>query len=58
MVGTKGADIRGYNPDSHLGRLYWADRSGRWHLYDFIEAGTVDELLAEIDDDPTCIFWG
>lgn len=33
--------------------LYWADRNSRWHLYDDIEPGTVTELLAEIDRDPT-----
>ncbi|HEY1652422.1 MAG TPA: DUF3024 domain-containing protein [Acidimicrobiales bacterium] len=38
--------------------LHWADRNSRWHLYDFIDPGTVGELLAEIDKDPTCIFWG
>jgi hypothetical protein len=29
-----------------------------WHLYDFIEPGSITELLAEIDADPTVIFWG
>ena len=38
--------------------LYCADRNSRWHLYDFIESGTITELLAEIDADPTGIFWG
>jgi hypothetical protein len=38
--------------------LFWSDRNDRWHLYDFIEPGTVADLLAEIDADPTCIFWG
>jgi hypothetical protein len=38
--------------------LFWSDRNDRWHLYDFIEPGTLGDLLAEIDDDPTCIFWG
>jgi hypothetical protein len=33
-------------------------RADRWHLYDGIEPGTVTELLAEIDRDPTNIFWG
>ncbi len=38
--------------------LYWADRNGRWHRYDLIEPGTAEQLLAEIEADPTCIFWG
>lgn len=29
-----------------------------WHLYDLIEPGSVAELLAEIERDPTAIFWG
>lgn len=47
--------------DSVAGRweLYWPDRNGRWHPYDLIEATPdLDEILAEIDRDPTGIFWG
>ena len=47
-----------YDPDSHLWTLYWADRNSRWHRYDDTEPGTADDLLNEIDEDPTCIFWG
>ena len=47
-----------YDPSDRRWTLYWADRNSRWHLYDLIDPGTVDELLAEIDQDPTCIFWG
>jgi hypothetical protein len=39
--------------------LYYADRNDRFQLYR--ECGpSVDiaDLLEEIDDDPTCIFWG
>ena len=38
--------------------LYWSDRNGRFHLYDLIEPGTVASLLDEVEQDPTCIFWG
>jgi hypothetical protein len=38
--------------------LYWADRNSRWHRYGHIEPGAIDDLLLEIDEDPTCIFWG
>ena len=39
--------------------LYWADRNSRWHRYDDLEATDVlDAVLAEIDEDPTCIFFG
>jgi hypothetical protein len=39
--------------------LYWTDRNSKFHLYDRAAAtATVERLLAEIDADPTCIFWG
>jgi len=39
--------------------LYWSDRNGRWHRYDLVEPHQpVTRLLAEIEADPTCIFWG
>jgi hypothetical protein len=47
-----------YDTATTVWTLYWADRNSRWHRYDDLEPGTVDELLHEIDDDPTCIFWG
>ena len=47
-----------YDPDSQLWTLYWADRNSRWHRYDDLQPGSIDELLNEIDDDSTCIFWG
>ncbi len=47
-----------YSNETTLWTLYWSDRNSRWHVYDLIDPGTVDELLAEIANDPTCIFWG
>ncbi len=46
-----------------VGRQEWAlycrDRHERWHRYDLIDASLVfDDLLSEVDDDPTGIFWG
>jgi hypothetical protein len=39
--------------------LYWRDRNLRFHIYDLLEpSNRVDDLLNEIDRDPTCIFWG
>jgi len=39
--------------------LYWTDRNSKFHRYDRAAAtATVERLLAEIDADPTCIFWG
>jgi hypothetical protein len=48
-----------YDPDDHHWRLYCADRNSRWHYYDMAEPTTnLDELITEIDNDPTGIFWG
>lgn len=39
--------------------LWWADRNGRWDRYWDVDATPdIDELLREIDEDPTGIFWG
>lgn len=39
--------------------LYWRDRNLRFHLYAPAPAtSSVEDLLAEVDRDPTGIFWG
>ena len=39
--------------------IYWRDRNLKHDLYDLVEpTPSVEPLLAEIDADPTCIFWG
>jgi hypothetical protein len=39
--------------------LYCADRNSRWHEYWDLDASeNLQDLLDEVDDDPTCIFWG
>ena len=39
--------------------LYWRDRNLRFHIYDpLAPSRKVEDLLTEIDRDPTCIFWG
>jgi len=39
--------------------LYWRDRNLRFHRYDQLEPSPdIDDLLTEIDRDPTAIFWG
>jgi hypothetical protein len=48
-----------YQPGSRRWTLYWADRNSRWHRYDDVDPTTdLDRLIAEIDSDPTCIFFG
>lgn len=40
-------------------RLFCADRHERWHLYDRVRpTADLRKLLAEVDRDPTGIFWG
>ena len=39
--------------------FYWRDRNLRFRLYQLLAPShQVDDLLTEIDRDPTCIFWG
>lgn len=48
-----------YSPTHMAWTLLWRDRNLRWHRYGGIEpAPTVVPLLAEVDADPTAIFWG
>ncbi len=48
-----------YTRSSGLWSLYWRDRNLRFHEYDLAPASaSVEDLLAEIDRDPTSIFWG
>ena len=42
-----------------LWTLYYRDRDEKFHLYDRIPPGPdIQVLLAELDADPTSIFWG
>jgi hypothetical protein len=42
-----------------LWSLYWRDRHLKFHEYDRAPASaSVEEMLAEVDRDPTGIFWG
>lgn len=48
-----------YNPLLEHWKLYCADRNSRWHRYPLAPpAHSIEPLLAEIDSDPTGIFWG
>ena len=39
--------------------LYWRDRNSGFHAYDLVSpTASIEELLAEVDRDPTAIFWG
>jgi len=48
-----------FRPEDSNWLLYWADRNSRWHAYGDLEPSIdLDELLGEVDRDPTGIFWG
>ena len=48
-----------YTKTSGEWSLYWRDRNLRFHEYDLaVPTPHVDELIAEIERDPTSIFWG
>jgi hypothetical protein len=49
----RGGDARG------AWSLHWRGGDARWHLYEEVQPSRdVRPLLAEIDADPTGIFWG
>lgn len=48
-----------FNSDHGDWSLYWRDRNQRWHPYeDHAGSKNIKRLLAEVDEDPTGIFWG
>ena len=48
-----------YDPHVEAWTLYWFDRNSRAHLYDLVAPHQpIERLLAEYDEDPTCIFKG
>lgn len=48
-----------YNQTQNIWTLYWRDRNSKWHIYDRIQPSTkFQDLLGEVDKDPTGIFWG
>lgn len=52
------AQIR-WDADRKRFTLYCQASNDRWHVYEPLEPQRhIDPILAEIDEDPTCIFWG
>jgi hypothetical protein len=48
-----------YTKGTRSWSLYWRDRNLRFHEYGRVPAtANIEELLAELDRDPTAIFWG
>ena len=38
--------------------LSGADGNGRWHVFDLVDPGSIDEILSAIELDQSSIFWG
>lgn len=48
-----------YTKSRNRWSLYWRDRNLKFHEYDLVDPSPdVQDLLDEIDRDPTSIFWG
>ena len=47
-----------FDPKVQQWTLYWPDRNDRWRRYEDLEPTSIERVLHEIADDPTCIFWG
>jgi hypothetical protein len=48
-----------YNIGEGTWELMWSDRNSKWHVYEYRQpAASLKSLLAEVDRDPTGIFWG
>jgi len=48
-----------YTQATNTWALYWRDRNLHFHRYHRLEPSPqIDDLLREVDRDPTAIFWG
>jgi hypothetical protein len=48
-----------YDAATQTWSLWWADRNERWNSYwDVDPTPDIDDLLREIGEDPTAVFWG
>src|SRR5260221_4143900 len=46
------------DPHTQIWSLYWIDSHDRWHIVPATPTPDVVELLAEIEADPDCLFFG
>ena len=45
--------------DGGLWTLHFGDRYGSWTLcFDLAARQSIDVITAELEADPTCVFWG
>lgn len=47
-----------YDDKTRVWSLYWIDSDDRWHIVQVAPTLDVGELIAEIERDPDCLFFG
>jgi hypothetical protein len=48
-----------YDPRDRTWTLYYVDRNEKWQEYfDILPTTKLDEVLQEVDEDPSGVFWG
>ena len=48
-----------YDPGTAIWTLYWADRNSRWREdFESNPSSKLDDLLADVEEDPTGVYWG
>jgi hypothetical protein len=47
-----------YDPRTQVWTLHWIDRDSKWHIVQVMPTFEITELLAEVEADPYCLFFG
>jgi hypothetical protein len=48
-----------YDEDKIIWSLYWWRHTGKWYLYDEVNPSLeINDLINEVNNDPSGIFWG
>lgn len=47
-----------YVKNQDVWKIYWMRQDLKWHRYDPLPVGTIEEFLSEVDADPYHCFWG
>jgi hypothetical protein len=47
-----------YDPRTQVWTLHWIDGDSIWHIVQVMPTFEITELLAEVEGDPYCLFFG
>ena len=47
-----------YDPRTQVWTLHWIDGDSKWHIVQVMPRFNIKELLAEVEVDPYCLFFG